>query len=164
MADITPGEANVERDGAQLNLRQARAIADDAGTVRGQAGQGHADRKVLDEGDRPNVASSGDPGRGAAGGDSGEQHLNDVAPDGRQFADSETALGGADSVQKTTWGVGHGGEPDGTQELFRGQTKKGHDTMVARVSTGGGTSPIVWVVGLVGALAMLVYMFGVFRR
>ena len=163
MADITPGEANVQRDGAQINLREARAIADEAGTVRGEAGQGHADREVLEAADRPNVATSGSPSRGESGG-AGNQQPNEIPPDDRPFTDSETALGGADSVQKTTWGVGHGAEPDGTQELFRGQRKKGHDTMVARVATGGGTSPIVWAVGILGVLAMLVYMFGVFRR
>ena len=162
MADMTPGEANVRRDGAQLNLREARAVADETGTVRGQAGQGHADREILETPDRPNVATANTPGN-AVGGEASEAHLNDTAPNGRTFTNSETALGGADSVQKTTWGVGHGGDPDGTQEEARGQPKKGDDVMVARIGTGGGTSPIAWVVGILGVLALLVYAFGAFR-
>lgn len=162
MADITPGEANVQRDGAQINMREARAIADEAGTVRGQAGQGHADRDITEVPVRANVATSNTPERGASGG-AGNAHLNEPSPDDHPFTDSETALGGADSVQKTTYGVGHGAEPVGTQEYLKGTAKKGDDVMVARVSTGGGVSPVAWVVGILGVLALLVYAFGAFR-
>lgn len=163
MADITPGEANVQRDGAQINLREARAIADEAGTVRGQAGTEHLDRDVTESPDRPNIATSGDPAARGASGGAGNATLNEASPDQRPFTDSETALGGADSVQKTTWGVGHGTEPVGTQELGRGQPKKGDDVMVARVATGGGVSPVAWIVGILAVLALLVYAFGAFR-
>ena len=146
MADITPGEANVERDGPQLNLREARAVADEAGTVRGPAGQGHADRAVAETPLRANVATSGER-----------------APDQRPFTDSETALGGADSVQKTTYGVGHGGEPIGTQEHAPVGRKKGDGDVVSRVSPGGGVSPVAWVVGILAVLALAVYSFGAFR-
>lgn len=164
MADMTPGEANVQRDGAQINLREARAIADEAGTVRRQAGTAHLDRDVTESPDRPNIATSGDPAARGASGGAGNATINETAPDGRPFTNSETALGGADSVQKTTWGVGHGAEPVGTEELAKGQPKKGHDTMVARVTPGGGVSPVAWIVGILGALASLVYAFGAFRR
>lgn len=163
MADMTPGEANVQRDGAQINLREARAIADEAGTVRGQSGSEHLDRDVTEAPDRPNVATSGDPAATGASGRAGNARPGERPPDDRPFADSETALGGADAVEKTTWGVGHGTEPVGTQEFARGQPKKGDDTMVARVATGGGVSPVAWVVGILGVLALLVYAFGAFR-
>jgi hypothetical protein len=163
MADITPGEANVQRDGAQINLREARAIADEAGTVRGQAGTKHLDRDVTESPDRPNIATSGDPAARGAGGGAGNAQPGERSPDEAPFTDSETALGGADAVQKTTYGVGHGTEPIGTQELFKGQQKKGNDVMVARVATGGGVSPVAWLVGILGVLALLVYAFGAFR-
>lgn len=163
MADITPGEANVQRDGAQINLRQARAIADEAGTVRGEAGQGHADREVTEAPIRANVATSNLPvDRGASGG-AGNARPDGTPPDAHPFTDSETALGGADAVQKTTYGVGHGGEPTGTQEHAPVGLKKGDGDVVSRVATGGGVSPVAWVVGILAALALLVYAFGAFR-
>lgn len=162
--DITPGEASVLRDGPQVNLREARAIANEAGTVRGEAGQQHVDRDVIDAPDRPNVASSGEPvGRGASGG-TGNARPGERPPDDRPFTDSETALGGADAVQKTSWGVGHGGEPTGTQEHAPVGRKKGEGDVVSRVATGGGVSPVAWIVGILGVLALLVYAFGAFRR
>ena len=145
MADTTPGEASVQRDGPQLNLREARAVADEAGTVRGQAGQGHADRTATEAPVRADAAA-------------GER-----APDQRPFTDSETALGGADAVQKTTWGVGHGGEPTGTQEHAPVGRKKGDGDVVSRVSPGGGVSSVAWVVGILAVLALAVYSFGAFR-
>ncbi|GJG88648.1 hypothetical protein tb265_38290 [Gemmatimonadetes bacterium T265] len=164
MADQTPGEANVERDGAQLNLREAREVAAERGTVRAPASQGNADRAVTEAPDGPNVATSNTPGdRGARGG-AGTATQNEPSPDQHPFTDSETALGGADSVQKTTWGVGHGGEPDGTEEHAPVGLRKGDGDVVARVSTGGGVSPVAVVVGVLALLALLVYAFGIFRR
>ena len=167
MADETPGEVSVARDGAQVNLRESRAIAEHEGTVRGPAGPGSADRAVLD-GDNIDLGTAYDEpaGRGASGG-TGNLHVNERPPDDRPFTDSETALGGADAVQKTTWGVGHGTEPIGTQEYAPVGVRKGEDDgggVVARVATGGGLSPIAWGIGILAVIALLVYGFGVFQR
>ena len=161
--DITPGEATVLRGGHQLNMREARALADEAGTVRGQAGTKHLDRDVTESPDRPNVATSGDPAARGAGGGTGNAQPGERSPDEAPFTDSETALGGADAVQKTSYGVGHGTEPIGTREYQRGGLRKGDGDVVARVATGGGLSPIALVVGVLAVLALLVYAFGAFR-
>lgn len=150
MADQTPGEANVARDGAQLNLRESREVAADRGTVRAPASDGHADREILEAPVGPNVATS--------------NARNEPTPDQHPFTDSETALGGADAVQKTTWGVGHGTEPDGREEHAPVGLRKGEGDVVARVSTGGGVSPVAWVVGILAVLALLIYGFGLFRH
>ncbi len=163
MADETPGEASVRRDGPQVNLRESRAIAAEKGTVRGPAGAGSADHDVLD-GSNINGSTYDEPASRGASGGTGDLHTNERPPDARPFTDSETALGGADAVQKTTWGVGHGGEPVGTQEHAPVGLKKGEGDVVARVSTGGGVSPVAWVVGILALLALLVYAFGLLRR
>lgn len=168
MADeMTPGEASILRGGPQMNIREARAVADAEGTVRGQAPTDTADRDVLDVPSRPNVATSNVSAGSASSGGAGNQQPNERPPDDRPYTDSETALGGADSVQKTTWGVGHGTEPDGTQEyapVGPGDRKKGDKgPVVARVGSGGGLSPIALVLIVLGGLAGLVYAFGVFR-
>lgn len=149
MADETPGEANVRRDGPQLNIRDAQAVAAESGTVRGPAGQGHADRELLEAPVRDSVPTS--------------NTANANVPDQPQFADAETAMGGADAVQKTTYGVGHGAEPDGTEEHAPVGETKGEGDVVSRVSPGGGVSPVAWVVAVIGALALVVYGFGAFR-
>jgi hypothetical protein len=41
--------------------------------------------------------------------------------------------------------------------------RKGDGPVVARVSAGGGMSPIALGVGIIGLLALLVYSFGIFR-
>lgn len=167
--DLTPGEASVLRGGPQMNIREARELADEAGTVRGQAPTGTADRDVIEPATRPTGVTSNSGAADGASGGAGNQHLNERPPDDHPFVDSETALGGADSVQKTTWGVGHGTEPVGTQEYApttrdKGDRKKGDDgPVVARVGSGGGLSPIALVLIVLGGLAGLVYAFGVFR-
>ncbi len=164
--DITPSEASILRGGPQMNIHEARAVANEAGTVRGDAQHDTADRDVLEAGPRANVATSNlGAARGASGG-TGDLHANERPPDDRPFTDAETALGGADAVQKTTWGVGHGTEPDGTQEyapVGPGDLKKGDKgPVVARVASGGGLSPVALVVIVLAALAGLVYAFGLF--
>ena len=161
--DITPGEASVRRDGPQVNLREARAIANEAGTVRGEAGQDTADRDVTESPTREHLSASDQPVQRGASGGAGNAHANEPSPDQRPFTDSETALGGADSVQKTSYGVGHGGEPNGLEEHAPVNAKKGEGDVVSRVATGGGVSPVAWVVGILGVLALLVYAFGAFR-
>lgn len=166
MADETPGEASVRRDGPQVNLRESREIAAHEGTVRGPAGPRSADREVVDGAAiDPRTTYDEPAGRGASGG-TGNLHRDERPPDDHPFTDSETALGGADSVQKTTWGVGHGTEPTGTQEYAPVGLRKGEGdgSVVARVATGGGVSPIAWVVGILAVLALLVYSFGLLRR
>ena len=163
MADETPGEASIRRDGAQINLRESREIAAREGTVRGPAGQRSADHDVVDGSSSLGSTYDEPASRGASGG-TGDQQPNERTPDDRPFTDSETALGGADAVQKTTYGVGHGGEPVGTQEHAPVGLKKGEGDVVARVSTGGGVSPIAWIVGVLALLALLIYAFGIFRH
>lgn len=161
--DMTPGEASVNRDGPQLNLHEARAVADRAGTVRGEAGQKVADREVTESPVREHLASASRPAARGAGGGTGNAQPGERAPDERPFTDSETALGGADAVQKTTYGVGHGTEPTGLEEHMPVGRRKGEGDVVARVATGGGVSPVAWVVGILAALALVVYAFGAFR-
>jgi hypothetical protein len=167
--DITPSEASVLRGGPQMNIREAREVADQAGTVRGEAPANTADRDVLTGADARPGAYDEPAARGASGG-TGNQHRTERPPDDRPFVDSETALGGADAVQKTTWGVGHGTEPVGTQEYApttqdHGDRKKGDDgPVVARVGSGGGLSPIALVVIVLAVLAGLAYAFGIFTH
>ncbi len=164
--DITPGEASLLRGGPQLNIQEARAVANDAGTVRGEAPHDTADREVLETGPRANVATSNLAGTAGASAGSSQQST-ERPPDDRPYTDSETALGGADAVQKTTWGVGHGTEPDGRQEyapVGQGDLKKGDKgPVVARVGSGGGLSPVALVIIVLAVLAGLVYAFGIFR-
>ncbi|HEY0780209.1 MAG TPA: hypothetical protein VGD56_19750 [Gemmatirosa sp.] len=161
--DMTPGEASIRRGGPQMNIQEARAVANEAGTVRGEAPHDTADRDVLETGPRANVATSNLGAAGGASGGTGNQQRNERPPDDRPFTDSETALGGADAVQKTTWGVGHGTEPDGTQEYAPVGLKKGEGPVVARVGSGGGLSPIALAIIALAVLVGLVYAFGLFR-
>ena len=160
--DMTPGEASVLRDGPQMNLREARAVANETGTVRGEAGQKSADREVTESPTREHLASSSQTAERGASGGTGNARPGERSVDELPFTDSETALGGADSVQKTTWGVGHGTEPTGEDYMPVGR-RKGEGEVVARVTPGGGVSPIAWAVGVLGLLALLVYGFGIFR-
>src|SRR5205085_1267307 len=114
--DMTPGEASVNRDGPQLNLHEARSVADRAGTVRGEAGQRVADRDVTESPVREHLSSASRPAARGAGGGTGNARADERSPDEAPFTDSETALGGADAVQKTSYGVGHGTEPTGLEE------------------------------------------------
>ena len=77
-----------------------------------------------------------------------------------EFVNAETALGGADAVQKTTWGVGHGAEPDGREEYARVGLRKGEGPVVANSSAGGGLNPLAWLVGLLAVLAAVLYGAG----
>jgi hypothetical protein len=64
----------------------------------------------------------------------------------------EAELGGADAVEKTTYVVGEGAEPEG-QPTGR---------YVARGGSGAG-SAAAWIVGAIAALIALVYVIGIFR-
>ena len=72
-------------------------------------------------------------------------------PDGRDRA-PEVDLGGADAVEKTTYVVGEGTEPE----------RRPAGPYVARDAAGvGGVA--VWIVGAIAVLIALVYAIGVFR-
>ena len=74
-----------------------------------------------------------------------------VHPENYDYA--ETALGGADSVQKTSYGTGHGTEPEGAPRAG----------VIARTSSGGGINVGAWIVALIAVAIALVYGFGIFR-
>ena len=73
--------------------------------------------------------------------------------DASRYEYAETALGGADSVQKTSYVTGEGAEPEGAPRA----------NVVARTSTGGGINIAAWVIGAVAALIAVIYMLGIFR-
>ena len=70
-----------------------------------------------------------------------------------KFVDPETALGGAAAVEKTTYVVGRGTDPNAVSPVGR----------PAEVGKRG-MSPILW--GIIGLLLLIlvVYGFGIFRR
>jgi hypothetical protein len=72
-------------------------------------------------------------------------------PDPEKFVDAEAALGGADAVEKTTYVVGKGTDPNARSPV-------GQPAEVGR----RGISPIVWGLGIVVLLAIVVYAFGIF--
>ncbi|MEO8946577.1 MAG: hypothetical protein ABI338_08760 [Gemmatimonadaceae bacterium] len=69
-----------------------------------------------------------------------------------KFVDSETALGGADAVEKTTYVVGHGTSPEAEAPL-------GEPASVGRT----GYSPIFWIAIVVAVLIAIVYLIGIWR-
>ena len=89
---------------------------------------------------------------GAAAGEGGADAASSSA-DPARFEDAETALGGADSVQKTSYVTGEGAEPEGAPRAG----------VIARTTTGGGVNVGAWVVGAIAAIIALVYALGVFR-
>ena len=160
MAERTPGEESVERQGPQLTAREARAMAAEEGTVRGPSSTEHVDREVPLDGARTQGATAAS--RGASGGTGNEAPDERSVPGDLPFEHSEAALGGADTIQKTTWGVGHGTEPDGREEHAPVGRLKGEGDVVARVAPGGGANPVAWVVGLLALVALVAYVAGLF--
>ncbi len=67
-----------------------------------------------------------------------------------QFRNSETALGGADAVEKTTYVVGKGTDPGG----------KAEGASTAHPRAGGGPNFIAWGIGAIAALVALAYLLG----
>jgi hypothetical protein len=91
------------------------------------------------------------PHRDAAGAErEADRDATDALPDDD---DSERALGGADSVEKTTWVVGSGTEPESAS----------HGQVTARANSGGGINVGAWVVGLIALAIALVYGAGFLR-
>ena len=92
------------------------------------------------------------PGRDKAAGQEGAPGPSqNVDPESYDYA--ETALGGADSVQKTSYVTGRGTEPEGAPRAG----------VVARTTSGGGINVGAWVVALIAVAIALVYGFGIFR-
>ncbi|MGZ8377003.1 MAG: hypothetical protein ACXWZS_04830 [Gemmatirosa sp.] len=137
--DKLPAERNQDRPGPQLTAAESR----------------QTDREVTAQ----PVRADGDElrGRGASGGATQSPPVS-ADPDAYQM--SETAMGGADAIQKTSFGVGHGGEPDGRTEFAPVGLRKGDGPVVARSDAGGGMNPIAWIVGLLAVLAAVVYGAG----
>jgi len=86
----------------------------------------------------PNDASRGGP-------------QENIDPD--RYDDAETALGGADSVQKTSYVTGRGTEPEGAPRAG----------VIARTASGGGINVGAWIVALIAVAIALVYGFGILR-
>ncbi len=107
-----------------------------------------------------------DPGRGAERGpDPSAEHARPRPRAGEptrgeptadqgpaRYEHAEAQLGGADAVEKTSYVVGEGAEPD---------ARPGGD-YVAR-GAARGTNIGVWIVGGLAALIALVYAIGIFR-
>ena len=70
-----------------------------------------------------------------------------------KFVDPETALGGADAVEKTTYVVGNGTDPNALSPVGR----------PAKVGNSG-INIIVWIFAAALVLIAVVYAFGAFRR
>ncbi|HEY8312176.1 MAG TPA: hypothetical protein VIG47_16540 [Gemmatimonadaceae bacterium] len=70
-----------------------------------------------------------------------------------KFSDPETALGGADAVEKTTYVVGQGTDPNALSPV-------GKPAPVGK----NGINPVVWGVVALIVLIAVIYVFGAFRR
>ena len=68
-----------------------------------------------------------------------------------RYKDPETALGGADAVEKTTYVTGRGTEPE---------TRKPAKEPAARVPSGAGPSTAWIIIGALLVAAVLVYLLG----
>ena len=68
-----------------------------------------------------------------------------------RYVDAETALGGADAVEKTTYVTGSGTDPD---------ARKGSEGPAARVSAGGGQGATWAIIIFLIVAAVLVYLLG----
>lgn len=72
-----------------------------------------------------------------------------------RYRHAEAALGGADSVEKTTYvGDARGTEPEDPRD--------GHGSLSATVRPGGGPGLVVWVTAIVAIAALVAYLAGVF--
>jgi hypothetical protein len=173
--DKVPAEEHGGRSGPQLTADEARSVAHregtlpgapSAGSLGGSSGGGDApgndqlryagDREVPQVPQRDAATAQGERGRGASG--SGRLSSNDQNT--AEMMHPEAALGGADSVQKTSWGVGTGTEPDGRAEFAPVGLRKGEGSVVARSSAGGGVNPVAWIVGVLAVLAAVLYGAG----
>lgn len=159
--DKVPAEEDLSRGGPQLSARQAREVAAGEGTVAGVPTPDVGDREVHGTLTRDQDQGAGGAARGASG-STGNPVSGEPAPDEAPYGMSQTALGDADAVQKTTYGVGMGTETDGRLEHAPVGLRKGDGSVVARTGPGGGINPIAWVVGLLAALVAVAYGFNLF--
>jgi hypothetical protein len=85
----------------------------------------------------------------------GESTRREPGPDQSpaRYEHPEAQLGGADAVEKTTYVVGEGTEPD----------RRPRGPYVARGASAGGTNVAVWIVAGIAVLIALVYVAGMFR-
>jgi hypothetical protein len=85
----------------------------------------------------------------------GESTRREPGPDQSRsrYEHAEAALGGADAVEKTTYVVGEGTEPD----------RRPRGPYAGRGAATGGTNLVVWVVVGIAVLIALVYIVGLFR-
>ena len=157
--DKLPAENDVGRSGPQMNAREAREVAARNGGAAGVPTPTAGDREVKGAITRELGEDARDRG---ASGSTGNDQPGERSPDDAPYGMSQTALGDADAVQKTTWGVGTGTEPDGRLEHAPVGLRKGDGTVVANTGPGGGINPAAWVVGLLAALAAVVYGFNLF--
>lgn len=74
-------------------------------------------------------------------------------PPRKPFADPETALGGADAVEKTSYVVGKGTDPNALSPT---------DHPPAVGSTG--RSPLLWIVIIIAVVIGAVYFLGIGQR
>ncbi len=74
-------------------------------------------------------------------------------PSKKPFADPETALGGADAVEKTSYIVGKGTDPEA-------RAPADHPPSVGHT----GTNPMVWIVIVVAVVVGAVYVLGLAPR
>ncbi|GAC1515494.1 MAG: hypothetical protein NVS1B4_06170 [Gemmatimonadaceae bacterium] len=81
--------------------------------------------------------------------------MENETPEGLDDRNRESALGGADAVEKTTGVTGRGTDPEAIAT--------DRDAPSARVSSGGGFGVGTWVVVAAVLLAALVYAGGAFR-
>jgi hypothetical protein len=68
-----------------------------------------------------------------------------------RYRNPETALGGADAVEKTTYVTGQGTEPE---------TRHKEGTPTARVPSGSGHGATWAIIGFLAVMAVLVYLLG----
>ena len=68
-----------------------------------------------------------------------------------RYRNPETALGGADAVEKTTYVTGQGGEPE---------TQHKEGTPTVRVPSGSGHGATWAIIGFLALAAVLVYLLG----
>jgi hypothetical protein len=73
---------------------------------------------------------------------------NDQAIEG---PDAEAAYGGADAVDKTTYVIGAGTDPQARQ----------YAEVSARTGPGGGLIMLAWITALVSALVLVTYLPGI---
>jgi hypothetical protein len=77
-----------------------------------------------------------------------------------RYRNPETALGGADSVEKTTYVTGAGTEPEARIPEDPGRRKGEGGRTVPTAPAGGGQRTVWAIVGLLVIGAVLVYLLG----